>query len=68
MTKRLFLIPNYNHPDTIGAVVQSCLPHEGDRAPTDGGSLVLKIQRDINPVFCFKCSHGIRPPPCQMAT
>ena len=38
MTKRLFLIPNYNHPDTIGSVVQSCLPHECDILIVDDGS------------------------------
>lgn len=38
MTKRLFLIPNYNHPDTIADVVRNCLPYGDDILIVDDGS------------------------------
>lgn len=38
MTKRLFLIPNYNHPDTIASVVRNCLPYGDDILIVDDGS------------------------------
>lgn len=38
MTKRLFLIPNYNHPDTIADVVRNCLPYGDDIVIVDDGS------------------------------
>lgn len=38
MSKHFFLIPDYNHPDTIGTVVQSCLVHGDDILIVDDGS------------------------------
>ena len=38
MTKRLFLISNYNHPDTIADVVRNCLPYGDDILIVDDGS------------------------------